>query len=473
MNLPIENMLEHPVLKQILDIIPDGIFVLDINGKVIFWSNSMEKITGLKAISVINKPCRFLEFSTCFGVKGEGNIKKCEVFKGNPSGPVECFARHKSGRDIPVIKNAIPVKDEEGKVIGVIEAITDLTELESAKTEIKEAALRLQERHKLGNIIGKSADMQTVFLAIQAAASSTASVMIQGESGTGKELVAGAIHYQSKASGKPFVTVNCSALSESLLESELFGHIKGSFTGAISDRIGRMEEADGGTLFLDEIGELNPHVQIKLLRVLQEKTIERIGESRKRQLNIRIITATHRDLYSLVRQGKFREDLYYRLKVFPIHIPPLRARKIDIPLLIKSFIDDQNCITGKQIRRLSPGAMQKLMDYDWPGNVRELKNAVEHAFVVCQTETISAGHLPVEIRDNEYRRNLVPTYFNDKITKQSDIFRPTRSMLTKEILLTRLADCHWNKSETARQLGVSRTAVWKRMKQWDIPLQKP
>ncbi len=473
MNFPIENMLNHPVLKQILDIIPDGILVLDINGRVIFWSNSMEKITGFNAATVINKPCRFLGFSTCFGVKGTGNIKKCEVFKGNSSGAIECFVRHKTGRDIPVIKNATPVKDDEGNIIGVIEAITDLTELETAKTKAKEAARRLQERHQLGKIIGKSSDMQTVFLGIQAAAASPASVMIQGESGTGKELVAGAIHYQSKASRKPFVIVNCSALSESLLESELFGHVKGSFTGATSDRIGRMEEADGGTLFLDEIGELSLHVQVKLLRVLQEKTIERIGESKKRKLNIRIITATHRDLYSLVKQGKFREDLYYRLKVFPIHLPPLRARKTDIPLLIKSFIDEQNCITRKQIRRLSPGAMQRLMDYDWPGNVRELKNAVEHAFVVCQTETISAGHLPLEIRDNEYRTNWVPPGSNGQVSEHPDVIKPARSMLTKEMLVSRLYDCNWNKSETARKLGVSRTAIWKRMKQWEIPLQKP
>ncbi len=416
------------------------------------------------------QPCRFLGFSTCLGIKGDGDIKRCAAFKGDPCGAVECFVRHKTGRDIPVIKNAIPVRDIANQVIGVIEAITDLSELETARTKVEEAARRLGERHQLDKIIGKSAEIQSVFTAILAAASSSSTVMIQGESGTGKELVAGAIHYQSPVAQGPFVIVNCSALPENLLESELFGHVKGAFTGALSDRIGRMEEADGGTLFLDEIGELTPLVQVKLLRVLQEKTIERIGESRKRQLDVRIITATHRDLYSLVRQGHFREDLYYRLKVFPIHIPPLRARKTDIPLLIKHFIDRQNLATGKQICRVAPSAMQNLLDYDWPGNVRELENAVEHAFVLCQSRTIALNHLPLEIREPGYRTTRsIPRNESRGSSVSGEKGHPK---LNRKDLINTLHDCNWNKAEAARRLGVSRTAVWKRMKQWEIPLER-
>ncbi len=261
MNVSFDTMLDHPVLKQLLDIIPDGIFALDINGRIIFWSNSMEQITGVSAREAMAQPCRSLGFSTCLGIRGPGDIKKCAAFHGNTCGAVECFVRHKTGRDVPVIKNAIPVKDSDNRVIGVIEAITDLSELEKAKIKMEEAARRLGERHQLDKIIGKSSEIQSVFTAILAAASSSSTVMIQGESGTGKELVAGAIHYQSRVAQGPFVIVNCSALPETLLESELFGHVKGAFTGAVADRMGRMEEADGGTLFLDEIGELSLQTQ--------------------------------------------------------------------------------------------------------------------------------------------------------------------------------------------------------------------
>ncbi|MCP4124710.1 MAG: sigma-54-dependent Fis family transcriptional regulator [Bacteroidetes bacterium] len=305
--------------------------------------------------------------------------------------------------------------------------------------------------------------MKSVFTAIRATAASNATILIHGESGTGKELVAGAIHYSSERSKKPFIIVNCSALSESLLESELFGHAKGAFTGASSDRIGRLEEADHGTIFLDEIGELSPLVQVKLLRVLQEKTIERLGESRTRRLDIRIITATHRELYTLVKEGKFREDLYYRLKVFPISVPPLRERKTDIPLLMRHFCDRLNTETGKNIQKVSPNAMQLLLDYGWPGNVRELENAVEHAFVLCTGRTIQPDHLPLEIR--ELKHSSPVTQYKIGV----EAFRESQPLI-RELLMARLHESGWNKAEAARRLGVSRTTVWKRMKQWEISL---
>jgi two-component system response regulator HydG len=306
--------------------------------------------------------------------------------------------------------------------------------------------------------------MNQVFLSLKAASGSDATVLIQGESGTGKELVAGAIHYNSERSNKPFVTVNCSALAESLLESELFGHVRGAFTGAVRDRAGRFEQADGGTLFLDEIGDISPFIQTKLLRALQEKEIERVGDSKKRKVNIRIIAATNKDLFGLVRNGNFREDLYYRLKVFPITIPPLRKRKEDIPLLLSHLIKAQNNKSGKQIEGVSTQAMRIIMDYSWPGNVRELENAIEHAFVLCTEKHIDIFDLPIEIRQVEY-------HLASQNPSPANIAYPNvRQKLTRDRLLDLLQACDWNKAEVSRRIGLSRTSIWKYMKKWSIPL---
>jgi transcriptional regulator with GAF, ATPase, and Fis domain len=262
------------------------------------------------------------------------------------------------------------------------------------------------------------------------------------------------------------VVVNCSALSESLLESELFGHVRGAFTGAVRDRVGRFEEAAGGTILLDEIGEISPFIQVKLLRVLQEREIERVGESLRRKIDIRVIASTNKDLYRLVTEGMFREDLYYRLKVFPINVPPLRERKEDVPLLTTFFIDQQNRKTGKNIQGLSPTAMRLFLDYPWPGNVRELENAVEHAFVLRQEGEIDVFDLPVELRQAEH------TTGNAQKIIASGRSRRRGAAIDREGLLAMLDQWGWNKAEVARQLGVSRTAVWKYMKKWNIPLSQ-
>ena len=306
--------------------------------------------------------------------------------------------------------------------------------------------------------------MREVFSAIKAAAASDATILIQGESGTGKELVAGAIHYNGERKNKLLVTVNCSALSETLLESELFGHVKGAYTGAVRDRIGRFEEADEGTIFLDEIGELSSFIQVKLLRVLQEREIERVGESLKRKINIRIVAATHRDLYAKVRQGAFREDLYYRLKVFPITIPPLRDRREDIPLLVSHFIQAMTSKTGKLIVDTSRQVMRAFMEYHWPGNVRELENAIEHSFVLCSNDRIELEDLPVEIRSNIKSSSIKPD--------ASKRVPQRREKVTRESLLSLLDDCSWSKAEAARRLGLSHTSIWKYMKKWNIPLSR-
>ena len=450
----------------LLDSMADGVFTLDGEGRITTWNTSMERISGFSRGEAMGRSCSMLGFNHCIEKSCPTGVRECGIYTKGTVDAKECALNHKDGRPVPVLKSARLVKDEAGRVIGIVETITDLTELKKARRKAEEYGRRLGEMHRLDNIIGKSHSMQQVFAAIQAAAASEATILIQGESGTGKELVAGAIHYNGARADAPMVAVNCSALSESLLESELFGHAKGAFTGAVRDRMGRFEEAAAGTILLDEIGEISPFIQVKLLRVLQEREIERVGESLRRKIDIRVIASTNKDLFQLVREGKFREDLYYRLKVFPIQVPPLHERKEDIPLLTGFFIDQQNAKTGKSIRRLSPTAMRLFLDYYWPGNVRELENAVEHAFVLCQEGDIDPLDLPVELRQAEYRAGAGKTVTNIGGHSRK------RTAVDREGLLLMLDQCDWNKAEVARQMGVSRTAVWKYMKKWAIPLSQ-
>ena len=453
--------------EMMFESMADGVFTLDPEGRIMSWNPAMERITGYRAAEVIGKNCSVLNFNRCLDNSCPTGSRECGIFKKGAVDGKQCKLRHKDGYDIPVLKSARLVKNKNGSVKGIVESVTDITELLEARKKVAEADRRLGLRHRLDNIIGKSAAMQQVYTAIQAASGSDATILVQGESGTGKELVAGAIHYNSSRSTYPMVTVNCSALSEQLLESELFGHVKGAFTGAIRDRKGRFEEAEGGTIFLDEIGEISPYIQVKLLRVLQEKEIERVGESKTRKINIRIIAATNRDLYDLVNRGNFRDDLYYRLKVFPVHVPPLKGHREDIPLLVDHFIKKYNVRTGKKIKEVSGQAMRFLMDHPWPGNVRELENAIEHAFVLCEDEHIRTLDLPVEIRQAAYR----PAYENPAL--QADQLVREKVNLTEEKLIKSLHECDWNKAEVGRRVGLSRTAIWKYMKKWDIPLKQP
>lgn len=502
-------------MRQIIDSVADGVFIVDARGLVTFWNPSMEKISGFTAQEAMGKPCTMISCTGCSIENCESSLEDCHIVKKKQPETIECSLKHKSGYDVPIIKKAAAVEDDDGKFLGVVEAVTDLTELKQAKQKVEEAKIRLGEMHNIHRIIGKSHEIQKVFASLKAAASSDATILIQGESGTGKELAANAIHYNSDRSNRPFITVNCSALSESLLESELFGHVKGAYTGAIKDRIGRFEEAEGGTIFLDEIGELSQFIQVKLLRVLQEREIERVGDSTKKKVNIRIITATHRDLLSRVIEGKFREDLYYRLKVFPITLPPLRYRKDDIPLLVSNCIEKQAKKTEKRIKDLTPSAMKVLLDYHWPGNIRELENAIEHAFVLCEQELIDKQDLPREILNPEQGARGLPSY----TTREPSMFLPPhqdhqamyttpssnphpteyqvetdnpldfnrqqnnlegeyltrpkkrKPKITKNELLDLLEECNWNKLEVSRRVGVSHTAIWKYMKKWDIPLK--
>lgn len=459
-----KHILNPRFMTRIIDSMADGVFIMDKNGRIVSWNRSMERISGYTEKDAIGKTCDLLSCSRCFGADCPADVNRCRILEKGSSGAKECELVHKEGYSVPVIKHASVVKDEQDHVLGIVETVTDLTELNKARKTAEAALFKLGERHLFYNIIGKSPVMKTVFKSVEMAAASDATVLIQGESGTGKELIAGAIHYNSHRKNAPLVTVNCSALPENLLESELFGHVKGAYTGAVHSRTGRFEEADNGTIFLDEIAELSPMIQVKLLRVLQEREIERVGESKKYKLNIRILAATHQDLLTLVEKGNFRKDLYYRLNVFPIRLPPLRKRKEDLPLLVSHFIRKMCSQTGKSIMDVSSRVMKAFMLHDWPGNVRELENSIEHAFVLCSRNRIEMDDLP-EILSAPPSYSIPPASAQEK-TKNSPSVRVDRDQL-----LSLLDNCNWNKSEAARRLGVSHTAVWKYMKKWGIPLK--
>ncbi len=334
-----------------------------------------------------------------------------------------------------------PLKDRFNRFAGAVLVLRDVTRENNLERELK-------ERHQFHNIIGKSGKMQDIYALLEDLADSDTTVLINGESGTGKELVASALHYSGIRAQKPLVKVNCSALSDFLLESELFGHVKGAFTGAVQDKIGRFEMADGGSILLDEIGEISPAIQLKLLRVIQEKEFERVGESKPIQIDIRIIATTNRNLKDRVKQNQFREDLYYRLKVVEVCLPPLRERIGDIPLLVDHFCNQFNRHFNKQIEGVSDDVVRKLTAYPWPGNVRELEHAIEHAFVLCHNRIIVIDHLPPEIR--EYRGDQ-----QSKFEKSPSLDIPT--------ILEALEKTGGNKAKAARLLGVNRRTIYRKL----------
>jgi two-component system, NtrC family, response regulator HydG len=457
---------EEPLfMRKVVDFMGDGLFILDPKGQIIFWNRSMERITGYAAGDVVGKTCNLIQCNTCFGKKCPEGINACGILDHGGEELKECSLRHRDGFEVPVIKNAAVIWDKKKNILGVVETVTNLTALHQMRLKAQEAARRSGNIEQFGRIVGNSPEMQKVYALIDAAAASDTTVLIQGESGTGKELVASAIHEASHREQAPMVTVNWAALPENLLESELFGHAKGSFSGAVSNRIGRFEAANGGTVFLDEIGELSPYIQIKLLRVLQEREINRVGENETRKIDIRVIAATHQNLYEAVQSGTFREDLYYRMKVFPIQLPSLRQRKKDILLLIDHFLERQNWKTGKRIQGVSTETMRLLLDHAWPGNVRELENAIEHAFVLCTGDHIQRNDLPIEIRDPACQWPPDTNHTRQRSRRRQ---KPTKKQLVE---LLRAMD--WNKTDVAQKLGLSRTSIWKYMKKYEIPLKAP
>ena len=447
--------------ETVIDTMMDGLMVVDPEGLIISINKAMEKITGFSKDELVGQSCAILNCDACFGTRAEGHDKYCALFKEGHVSRRKCMLRKKDGKPLYVNKNAALLKDSDGRVIGGVETLTDLTEVVTKEQVIYRLRRELSGEDGFHGILGKSSAMRQVFDLISSAAQSEAPVIIYGDSGTGKELVASAIHKLGPRRKAPFIKVNCAALSESLLESELFGHVKGAFTGADRTRVGRFEAANGGDIFLDEIGDLPLSTQVKLLRVLQEKEIEKVGDHRPLSIDVRILAATNKDLNRLMEEGRFREDLYYRIGVIPIYLPPIRERREDIPLLIETFINRIRLKTDKPITGMSKEALDLLFHYDWPGNVRELINVIEYSFVLCHEGEIMPNHLPARVTGKEPR--VTP---KGRATKrQSDDEERKR-------ILQALESSGGNQSEAAKILGISRVTLWKRLKAFDIQVDR-
>ena len=442
--------------ETVVNTIQDGVMIVNTEGRIISVNRAFENITGFQPEEAIGQLCSILNCNTCELVRNGGSCHWCVMFERGKLSKQKCTMLRKDGSPVNVVKNASVLEDSDGNVTGAVETITDITDLIDKEVQIEKFRRELKAEDRFHGMVGSSSTMQYVFDLIANAARSDAPVIIYGESGTGKELVAKAIHNGLNNKGKPYIKVNCAALNESLLESELFGHVKGAFTGAHKARQGRFEAAQGGDIFLDEIGDLPLATQIKLLRVLEEKVVERVGDNRPIHIDTRIISATNRNLKQLVEQGVFREDFYYRINVIPIQVPPLRERFGDIPILADTFFRRMQMKSGKNIKEISKAALESLMQYRWPGNVRELKSAFEYAFVSCNGQTLHPEHFPFNGHQNHspVQNTADPAHSLEEIKKQR--------------LLDALNKAGGNQSEAARILGISRTSVWSQMKRFKI-----
>lgn len=379
-----------------------------------------------------------------------------------------CLTNQK-GEEKTLVISSSPLLEESPDLHGAVLVMRDITRFIFLEKSFS-------NRSNYHHMIGKNKAMQEIYSLLEMVSDSEISVLIQGESGTGKELVAEAVHYGSARSEKPFVRVNCAALPDTLLESELFGHIKGAFTGASQDRIGRFQLAEGGTIFLDEIGEATHHVQLRLLRILEQKEFERIGESRSIKADVRVVAATNIDLQEKVNRNEFRTDLYYRLKGMVIHLPALKERKDDILLLAHHFLSENRVTLKKNITGMSTEVKRLLVDHSWPGNIRELKHAVEYACVMCQGDDITPEHLPAELRDQtSSSQSLEQTGAIDRSSPQTDssvsqFSEKNESLLAneKQHLIRILELCNWNKKEAAIRLDISRSSLYEKIRRLRI-----
>ncbi|MFW6326565.1 MAG: sigma-54 dependent transcriptional regulator [Desulfovermiculus sp.] len=434
-------------LEAIFDSLPDGILTVDAQGKILKFNHSMQsncpigiKLGLGKSIAELGAEngeycLRILERT----LREEREFLNCRV---------ECPYLQQFQKTY--LATTGPLLNTQGQVIGANLIIKDISRQERLEDE-------LEDRRQFRNIVGKSRPMQRVFMMIRKLVDVDSTVLITGESGTGKECVMEALHYSGYRSNGPLCRVNCSALSEDLLDSELFGHVKGAFTGAHKDKIGRFETAHTGTIFLDEIGEISHRIQLKLLRILETKSFERVGSSKTISVDVRIISATNADLALKVQQGEFREDLYYRLKVLSIHVPPLRERKDDIPLLVDSFCRHFSREFKKEILGVSDQVMRIFMSYDWPGNVRELKHALEHGCLLSSGGRIFVDDLPLE--------------FIEFSKQEAGDLKPVKPQeLTREDLEQALNQANGNKVQAAELLGIHRKTLYRKIHQLGIPL---
>jgi two-component system, NtrC family, response regulator HydG len=444
----IKNTLDENNYTMIVENMVDGLFVVNKDHFITFINKSAEDILGYKKDEIIGKRCDFLNSPTCMYVNSDLN-GGCPLFSKGNIIRKRCVVTAKDGSEKYLIKNARTLRDEKGDIIGGVENIVDITELVEKEREINLLRRELNERTSFKDITGSHYAMQNIYGVLDLAKDSNSPVLIHGESGTGKELAAKTIHYTSHRSSKPFVKVDCSSLSEALLDRDIFGHVKGAFPDEVCDRMGRFEEADGGTIFLDEIGNIPPAVQAGIISALHEKVVKRLGENSSRKVDVRIIASTNKDVQELVKDGQIREDFYYQINVIPVNIPPLRQRKTDIPLLVEHFIKKLSSKTGKHIFACDQPTIELLIKYNWPGNVRELENAIEYAFVTCRTDTIRSHNIPEHIKKTHFWVTA-----RKKKKETEEVAR----------IVNALKVSNGNRTRAAVLLGYSRVTLWKKMK---------
>ena len=435
--------------EAILESISDGVFTVDLEWRITSFNRAAEEITGIPRGEAIGRRCS-------------------EVFRSSMC-EVECALRQTleterpvigksgyiidaEGRRIPISVSTAVLRDGEARIIGGAETFRDLGEVEALRRE-------LEGRFRVGDLVSRSPVMQKVFEVLPAIAASPSTVLILGETGTGKELLARTIHALSSRHKGPFVAVNCGALPDTLLESELFGYKAGAFTGANKDKPGRFAMAKGGTLFLDEIGEVSPALQVRLLRVLQERVYEPLGATRSETADARIIVATNRDLAEQMRRGAFREDLYYRVNVVHVELPPLRRRKEDIPLLVEQFIERFNRLQQKAVQGIAAEALSLLMAHDWPGNIRELENLIERSFILCGEGFIGIGQLPEE---------LIAVRAGEQAAISG--IKKIHNLFDAQSIRSALERNGNNRLAAARELGIHKSTLFRKMKKLGIPL---
>ncbi len=457
------------LLPLILDGITEGVLAVDADFRITYLNAEAEAITGIRLDDAVGRRCyEVLRGDIC----QTGCALRRSIETGEPQRDVRVDVLDAEMRSVPLLVSTAALRDDDGTLLGGVELFRDISDLESLRSE-------LHDRRGFADIVGVSPPMRALFRVLPDVAESDAAVLIEGDSGTGKELVARAIHDLSPRAVGPFVQVNCGALPDTLLESELFGYVRGAFTDARRDKPGRFQQADGGTLFLDEVGDLSAAFQVKLLRALQEGEVQPLGATRPHHVDVRVVCATNRPLAELVQAGRFREDLYYRLRVIPLRIPPLRERREDLVPLIEHHVARLAARSGKPIGGLSPDALTALLHHDFPGNVRELINLLERAFVLCHGSTIERAHLPAELGLRPAADRAAPAPEAERLAALATLKPSERKVLAGAPLqdglpeaarrLLEVLHAHgWNRGATAAALGISRSTLWRRMREYGL-----
>jgi PAS domain S-box-containing protein len=432
-------------LPEIFETLRDGVVVIDDKGFIRLFNRAAEEMTGYRKREVIGRDCAVLQCAACVHADEAGGQTDRETERFSVIRDRGCTMRTADGRPLQVVVNAFVLRGADGEPLGTVESLSDVTSLQSKELELQDLKEELSQDYWFMGLLGKSPVMQRLYEHVRNAAASEAPVLIIGESGSGKNLVARAIHKLSRRKDGPLLEMNCASLNEQLLESELFGHKKGAFTGAVSDRAGRFEAAHQGSFFLDEIGDMPLAMQVKLLRVLEEREVERVGDHTPIRVDIRLLSATNKDLNTLLQSGKFREDLLYRINSITIKVPPLRERLEDIPLIAMHYLRKISAVNNKEIRSISPAAMARLRTFPWPGNVRRLINALEHAAATCKGDSIDLRDLPDYLVFDSRRSAAEGSTNQDEIRSVLSLYKGSRTL-------------------AAKHLGISRVTLWKRLK---------